>query len=103
MATVKELIKDILAIDDSYSEKELKKLLKVDLEEILGDLTFYLESENEEDGDKIVEDEEYEEIIIDISKLSKFEKRHYAKTGQLPQSTINRYTRFDDEEVESDF
>ncbi len=41
-------------------------------------------------------EEEDEEIVIDISKLSKYEQRHYAKTGQIPQITINRYTRFDD-------
>lgn len=44
--------------------------------------------------------EEEEEVQINISDLSKYEQRHYAKTGQLPQSTINRYTRFDEEEVD---
>jgi hypothetical protein len=92
--TNKELIKSILELTDDYSAKELKKLKKVDLEEIYS--TTFLPDEFDEDS----WDEEEEDVVIDISKLSKYEQRHYAKTGQLPQTTINRYTRFDEEEVD---
>lgn len=112
--TNKEIINEILAFTNIYNKNDLLKLKKIELNEILNDVS--IEDEGLEFGDDYVEDptiertlvesvthpydevdEEEEEIVIDISKLSVVEQRAYRRTGQLPKITYNRYTRFDDE------
>ena len=127
--TKKEMIKVLVDdIDNSFTSKELNKLNKDQVQEIF-ETIYEVEYEDEdfskglEYGEDYVEDptierellkkhgidaeEEAEEVfekevVIDISKLSVVEQRQYRRTGILPQITINRYTRFDDETPKMD-
>ena len=122
--TKKEMIKILLDEDNTFTSKELNKLNKDNVQEIFESL-YEVEYEDEnfssglEFGEDYVEDptiertlvesvthpeeiEEEEVVEIDISKLSVVEQRQYRRTGILPQITINRYTRFDDENPKMD-
>ena len=123
-----ELI-EILIIDGEFTKKQLKKM-KLDEVQLLFDERFDIEFEDDdiskiqlaenkvseehiitEDGyingqteaERLGEYIEEPEIVeIDITKLSPVEQRQYRRTGILPQVTINRYTRFDDETPKMD-
>lgn len=74
-------------VEDPSIERTLMENHGIDANEVM--------KEAEEFEIKKVEEEIVE---IDISKLSPVERRAYARTGQLPPITYNRYTRFDDED-----
>jgi hypothetical protein len=123
--TKKEMIKILIDDEDNtLTSKELNKLNKDNVQEIFESL-YEVEYEDEdhskglEFSEDYVEDptiertlvesvthpeeiEEEEVVEIDISKLSTVEQRQYRRTGILPQITINRYTRFDDENPKMD-
>ena len=93
--TKTEMVK-ILVEETEYTSKELNKINKDDVQEIF-ESVFEVEYEDDEFSEPLEIKEVEKEIVIDISKLSTVEQRGYRRTGQLPQVTINRYTRFDDE------
>ena len=79
-------------VDDPTIERELLEKHGINAEVFM-----------ESDLEKEIEIAKEEEVVdIDISKLSKYEQRHYRRTGGLPKLTINRYTRFDDENPKMD-
>ena len=91
--------------EDYTDDFEGERVLNENETEIANHLTEFHGLDGVEEVLKMKEEaenylEEEEEVQINISDLSKYEQRHYAKTGQLPQSTINRYTRFDEEDVD---
>lgn len=89
---VSELIREILVLSDIYSEDELKNFKKSELEKIFDDLN------NEYFGDDNVDVEESDsddessddEIVIDITTLSKADQRLYSRTGQISKSTLDK-------------
>jgi hypothetical protein len=121
--TKKEMIKILIDDEDNtLTSKELNKLNKDNVQEIFESL-YEVEYEDHSKGLEFSEDyvedptiertlvesvthpeeiEEEEVVEIDISKLSTVEQRQYRRTGILPQITINRYTRFDDENPKMD-
>lgn len=92
----KDKLIEFLIVGGEFTKKQLNKM-KLDKVRLLFDERFDIEFEDD-DISKIEE----KEIVIDISKLSVVEQRQYRRTGILPQITINRYTRFDDETPKMD-
>ncbi len=88
---------DFLLESDEFTKKELKKK-KIEELQVLFDERFDIEYEDEDFSDDLkIQNIEEEIVEIDISKLSTVEQRQYRRAGILPQITINKYTRFDDE------
>lgn len=79
--TVNVVEEDIKILEDNHGIDAEAELIKI------------LEQEIEKTKEEVIN----EEIVVDITKLSPMEQRAYRRTGILPQITINRYTRFDDE------
>lgn len=83
------IIDKILSVSDFYKREELENMDDDSLNEIFEGLSNeYFNHENDEENEYLnVVDEE---LVINISDLSKADQRHYAKTGQLSKNTLKK-------------
>lgn len=132
MATKTQMIEEILELTDKYTEEELEEKLYIEISNILKEEQENIEL-IDDDNDKLTDKEkefahelnklhgvdgeeeikklkanakkmmEEEKEEIDISKLSMAKQRAYARTGIIPKIKVNRYSRFNDEDVKLGF
>ena len=85
----KNIINRILDVSDFYKKEELEIMDDDTLNEIFESLSneyFNHESNDENEYLNVIN----EELVIDISDLSKADQKHYAKTGQLSKNTLKK-------------